>query len=315
MIDIISSSIRLGKLLSEHNELIRISVFFSQISNEKDNIRAHEYIQLVSSKLDKYGLYAFDVVDQILTQNLKNEDERVKKLALNIRTFISEKTDYNTIIDLSKKYAAILDDYIAQLLTQINDYPQIKLENIPLKIQQCSNELSTSILRSGVLSWLTIPEKIELLKKELSFINYYEAKIEGFKNTYPYNKQTRKIINSFNKKQRMVACHIENIRFVQYLAKRGIMQGFFFELYDIPDSHIIKIKETYKDKSIHPVAIKTDLVYPANHLFLFKYSFGGKTSYLLAKRVTIKFTQESGSSTTILGYCYPTNEYSLMRID
>lgn len=315
MIDIISSSIRLGKLLREHSELNNIAVFFSQIVNEKNNSWAFDYVKLVSSKLGQYGLYVFDVVDQILIQNIENEDDFAKRMALEIRKFITEKPNYNDILALSKKYGAVLNDYVAQLLIKTNDYPQIELENVSLKIQQCSNELSTAILRSGVLSWINDPGKIEILKKEMSFVGEYEARTAEFEHLYPYNKQIRKIINSLNTKQRKIAYHIENIRFVQYLSKCGILQGFFFELFDIQESHIMKIKEIYIDQSIHPIIIKTDVIYPTNHMFLFRYSFEGKVSYLLAKRVTIQFSRGDKSTTTLIGYRYPTNEYSLLRIN
>lgn len=315
MIDIISSSIRLGKLLREHGELNNIAVFFSQIVDEKSNPWAFEYVKLVASKFGQYGLYAFDVVDQILIQNLENENDFAKKMALEIRTFVTAKSNYKEVLGLSKKYGAVLNDYIGQLLTKTNDYPQIKIENVSLKIQQCSNELSTAILRSGVLSWISDPGKIEILKKEMSFVGEYEAQTTEFEHLHPYNKNTRKVINSLSTKQRKIAYQIENIRFVQYLSRCGMLQGFFFELFDIPESHIMKIKEIYRDQSIHPIIIKTDLIYPTNHMFLFRYFFEGKVSYLLAKRVTIHFLHEDKSTTTLIGYRYPTNEYSLLRID
>lgn len=315
MIDIISSSIRLGKLLREHGELNNIAVFFSQIVNEKSNPWAFEYVKLVSSKFGQYGLYAFDVVDQILIQNLENEDDFAKRMAWEIRTFVTSKSNYKEVLGLSKKYGEVLNDYVGQLLTKTNDYPQIKIENVSLKIQQCSNELSTAILRSGVLSWISDPGKIEILKKEISFVGEYEAQTAEFEHLPPYNKNTRKVINSLSTKQRKIAYQIENIRFVQYLSRCGMLQGFFFELFDIPESHIMKIKERYIDHSIHPIIIKTDLIYPTNHMFLFRYFFEGKVSYLLAKRVTIHFSHEDKSTTTLIGYRYPTNEYSLLRID
>ena len=315
MIDIISSSIRLGKLLREHDELNNIAVFFSQIVNEKSNPCAFEYVKLVSSKFGQYGLYAFDVVDRILIQNLENEDDFAKRMALKIRTLVTAKSNYKEVLGLSKKYGAVLNDYVGQLLTKTNDYPQIKIENVSLKIQQCSNELSTAILRSGVLSWISDSDKIEILKKEMSFVGEYEAQTAEFEHLHPYNKNIRKVINSLSSKQRKIAYQIENIRFVQYLSRCGMLQGFFFELFDITESHIMKIKESYIDQSIHPIIIKTDLIYPTNHMFLFRYFFEGKVSYLLAKRVTIQFSCEHKSTTTLIGYRYPTNEYSLLRID
>ncbi len=314
MIDIISSSIRLGKLLKQHNELKIISDFFSQIVEDKTNPWAFEYVKLVSTKFVKYGLYAFDVVDKILTENLEGEDEFVINMASNIQSFVSSHSNYSDILILSKKYGEILNDYISELLRQIDDYPKIKLENISLKIQQCSNELSTAVLRSGVLSWIIDPLKVQLLKKEMSFVEKYEIQTAEFEHLYPYNKNVLKIIDSLNPNQKKIAYQIENIKFVQYLLRVGILQGFFFDLFDITEVHITKIKEIYEDKSIHPVIIRTDIIYPTNHLFLFRYTNKGKVSYLLVKSMTINISNGIGS-TTLSGYCYPTNEYSLLKVE
>ena len=314
MIDIISSSIRLGKLLREHEELNSLYAFFSEIIADKSNPWAFEYIKLISDKFSLYGLYAFDVVDKIIEQNLNNEDGFVKSTIYEIKSLVVGKENYKEILDKSRKYGAILNKYIAQLLCQINDYPLIELKNISLKIQQCSNELSTAVLRSGVLSWINDPKKVELLKKEMPFVGEYESKTAEFERLHPYNNGALKVINSYNGNRKKIAQNIENIKFVQFLTRCGIVQGFFFELFEIPESRIIKIKEIYKDKSIHPVIIKTDLIYPSNHLFLFKYIWDEKVAYLLTKRMTIHFTPNEGS-TTLYGYCYPTNEYSLLKID
>lgn len=314
MIDIISSSIRLGKLLREHEELNSLYAFFSEIIDDKSNPWAFEYIKLISDKFSLYGLYAFDVVDKIIEQNLNNEDDFVKRTISEIKSLVIGKENYKEVLEKSKKYGAILNKYVDQLLCQINDYPLIELENISLKIQQCSNELSTAVLRSGVLSWINDPKKIELLKKEMTFVGEYESKTAEFERLHPYNNGTLKVINSYNGNRKKIAQNIENIKFIQFLTRCGILQGFFFELFEIPEPHIIKIKEIYKDKSIHPVIIKTDLIYPSNHLFLFKYTWNSKVSYLLTKRMTVHFSHNE-NSTTLCGYCYPTNEYSLLKID
>ena len=101
----------------------------------------------------------------------------------------------------------------------------------------------------------------------MSFAGEYEAQTAEFDHLYPYNKNTRKVINSLSTERRKIAYQIENLRFVRYLSRCGILQGFFFELFDIPESHIMKIKERYIDQSIHPIIIKTDLIYPTNHMF------------------------------------------------
>ncbi len=314
MIDIISSSIRLGKLLREHKELNSLYVFFAEIVADQSNPWMFEYIKLLSDNFSLYGLYAFDFVDKIIEQNLSNEDDFAKNIISEIKSHIVSKENYKEILDKSKKYGTILNKYIAQLLCQTNDYLLIELENISLKIQQCSNELSTAVLRSGVLSWIIDPKKVVLLKKEMSFVSEYESKTAAFDHLLPYNINTLKVINSCSGNRKKIAQSIENIKFIQFLTRCGILQGFFFELFEIFESNIIKIKEIYKDQSIHPVIIKTNLIYPSNHLFLFKYTWGEQVAYLLTKRMTIHFTPDE-ASTTLYGYCYPTNEYSLLKID
>lgn len=217
MIDIISSSIRFGKLLREHEELNSIYIFFSEIVNEKSNPWAFEYVKLLSNKLSQYGLFSFDIVDKIIEQNLNNENHLAKRTVLGIKSFLLSKANYSDILDQSKKYDEILNTYIARLLSQINDYPQIALQNISLKIQQCSNELSTAVLRSGVFSWLSDPQRVSLLKQEMNFVGEYETKTAEFDDLYPYNKNVLKIIDSYSGNRKKIAQYIENIRFVQFL--------------------------------------------------------------------------------------------------
>ena len=314
MIDIISSSIRVGRILRDHEQLNLMYEFFQYISTEKNNHISFEYKKLLTSKFTKYGFYAFDVVDKIIEQNLKSDNEIARNLSEKINDFVSTYKDYKKVLVESTKYGAILNDYIAQLLCSPNDFPQIKLESISLKLQQSSNELSTSVLRSGVLSWLNDPLKRTLLQKNLSFINSYEEKTAPFEHLYPYNSKTIKIISSLNKTEQKIALHLENIRLIQFLAKNGIIQGFFFELYDIPLSRISKLKESHTKESIHPVIIKTDFIYPSDHLIFFKYTWKNKSSYLLTKRITMHFS-DNKTTTKLYGYCYPTNEYSLLMID
>ncbi len=94
---------------------------------------------------------------------------------------------------------------------------KLLLQNISLKIQQCSNELSTAVLRSGVFSWLSDPQRVSLLKQEMNFVGEYETKTAEFDDLYPYNKNVLKIIDSYSGNRKKIAQYIENIRFVQFL--------------------------------------------------------------------------------------------------
>lgn len=315
MIDIISSSIRLGKMLKEQDECKDLSDFFSKILYKKSNPWSCEYARLISSKFSQYGLYSFDVVDQILKQNLDNGERLAREVAYPIYRYATSMPEYNDILRLSQKYGRILNDYIEDLIIRTNEYPQIKLDNTTLKIQQCSNELSTAILRSGVLSWTNDPVKIKLLKKELDFVREYESKTSEYESFLPYNKKTLKVINELNSSQKKIAYNVENIRFAKYLSRCGILQGFFFDLFDISESNILKIKERHKDAGIHPVIIKTDLFFPSNHIFLFRCYYQGRVFYVLTKQMTFHFAKDEVATTTLYGYCYPTNEYSLLRIE
>lgn len=182
MIDIISSSIRMGKKLREYDDVKSIYEFFSQIVNEKSNPWAFEYVKLVSDKFAQYGLNAFSVVDKILEQNLENKNDFAKRTASDIKSYVTGKPYYNDILVLSQKYSAIIDEYVTQLLWQTNDYPQIKLDNVTLKIQQCSNELSTSILRSGVLSWIGNSAKVEIIKKKCLLLKNTRLELQNLGN-------------------------------------------------------------------------------------------------------------------------------------
>lgn len=314
MIDVISSSIRVGHILRGHQQLKIMYDFFESISSDNNNPIAFEYKKLITSKFIRYGFYAFEVVDKIIEQNLENEDEIARSLSERIKEFLLLNKDYGTVLIKSKEYGAILNDYVAEMLRNPSDFTQMKIENISLKLQQSSNELSTAILRSGVLSWLIDPQKFSVLKKNISFLEEYDKKIEPFEHLPPYNSNTVKIINNLNKVEQKIAYHIENVRLIQFLVRNGIVQGFFFELFEIPKERILRIKELHTDQSIHPVVIKTDFIYPSDHLIFFRYRWNNKISYLLTKRMKISF-YNGEADTMLYGYCYPTNEYSLLKID
>ena len=195
----------------------------------------------------------------------------------------------------------------------ISKFPCLNISEQSLKLQQISNELSTAVLRSGLYSWLNDPRYIEMLRKNLDFVETYEKQTEKWKDR-PYSKDVINIINGLNKEQKVVAYSIENINFVRFLIRNGIMQGFFFELFEITEDKIHKIKELNKDKSVHAIVLKTDMFFPNDQLMLFKYRYKGEVKYILALKVVTKFGRQE-SNTTISGYCYPTNEYNLFRMD
>ncbi len=314
MIDIISSSIRVGRILRENKQLKLMYDFFEYISNDKSDPIAFDYKKLLTSKFIQYGFYAFDAVDKIIEQNLDSDNRIASNLSKNIKTFVSKYKDYQTLLHKSIECGDILNDYVTQLLRQIDEFPQIKLDSVSLKLQQSSNELSTAILRSGVFCWHNDPEKITFLKKNLSLASDYEKKTASYEHLHPYNRNNLKIINSLNKSEQKIAYYTENIRFVQFLVRNGIIQGFFFELFDIPSSRITRIKEIHTNQSIHPVIIKTDSIYPSDHLIFFRYTMDNKVSYLLTKRMRLQLFDNEIKS-TLYGYSYPTNEYSLLKID
>ena len=113
---------------------------------------------------------------------------------------------------------------------------------------------------------------------------------------------------------------VEGIYFIKHLVRNGIMQGFFFELYDLSENQILAYKEAHRDKSIHPIVIKTNMVFPSSQLMLFRYTLNGRTSYLLAKRMVIHFSPEecnskiSGKLLIIWHYATRNSQYDNIRL-
>ena len=312
MIDIISSSIRLGKYLREKTKYKVLYDFYFNVP--KGDPKVYSYLRLLNHHFSMYSFYGFDCVDGIIENNIKNPPNEIAlTVAKPIRAYLDKQENYADIISCSKELGEIVEKYIYETIMNISKFPCLNISKQSLKLQQISNELSTAVLRSGLYSWLNDPQYIEILRKNLEFVGTYEKQTEKRENR-PYSKDVISIINGLNKEQKVIAYSIENINFVRFLIRNGIMQGFFFELFEITEDKIHKIKELNKDKSVHAIVLKTDMFFPNNQLMLFKYRYKGEVKYILAYKVVTKFEHHESSS-TISGYCYPTNEYNLFRMD
>lgn len=312
MIDIISSSIRLGTFLREKTKYKVLYDFYFNVPKNDSNV--YSYLRLLNHNFSRYGFYGFDCVANIIKNNIKNPpNEIAPTIAKPISAYLDNQENYADIICSSKELGEIVEKYIDETIMNISNFPCLNISEQTLKLQQISNELSTAVLRSGLYSWLNDPRYIEILKKNLDFVGTYEKQTEKWKNR-PYSKDVINIINGLNKEQKVVAYSIENINFVRFLIRNGIMQGFFFELFEITEDKIHKIKELNKDKNVHAIVLKTNMFFPNNQLMLFKYRYNGEVKYILARKVVPKFGSQE-ASTTISGYCYPTNEYNLFRMD
>lgn len=309
MIDVISSSIRLGRAIRDNSAYTLLYKYY-KIQCDDSGVPACTYRDLLNTNFTKYGFYSFDYVNRIVNGNLTDEEETAVHLAKAIRAHLDSCNDYEKIVILSKEAGAILERFIDALFTSTPDFPVLDIPNKTLKMQQLSNELSTAILRTGLFSLFTDSLLVTTVKKDPAFAAQYEKQTEGYRKKSPYSKEIREIIKGLDKGHRRVADAIEGIYFMKHLVRNGIMQGFFFELYDITEEQISMYKESYSRKSIHPIVIKTGLVFPSSQLMLFRYTLCGQTNYLLARKIEIHFSPEECYS-KISGYCYPTNEYRL----
>lgn len=312
MIDIISSSIRIGQYIRLNTEFKCIYDFYHD--QEKMDFFSCEYKDLLKHNFSFYGFYSFDFVDKLIAANLDSEEESARNLSKQIKDKIFSKKQYPVILKASQEIAQILAKYIGELMTNITACPVLELTSPSQKLQHISNELSTSILRSGVFSWLENPVQAKQMQQQSQIIQSYEITTEILrKNSYPYNKNICKYIESLPKENQKIAHLVENLKFIEFIIKNAILQGFFFDLFDIHEKDIIKIKEINKQNSIHPIIIKTNKLFPDNHLIFFRFFANEKIKYILVKRMTIQFAQNE-FDTTLYGYTYPTNEYRLLTI-
>lgn len=312
MIDIISSSIRLGRYIRDNSDFKDLYDFFT-IQIEDEDITLFEYKKMLIGYFDKYGFYCFNYVDKVIECNLDNTNDIVRNISKSIKVHLEKFKNYNTILNKSKELGCIVENYITQLTLKFNTFPQIDIPINSLHLQQISNELSTSILRSGVFSVFTNPESIRLIKKESEFAKEYQNFIDSNEDLRPYCKKVMKFINGFDSEKKKIALIMENIRFIRFIVLKGITQGFFFELFNISENQIYKIKETHKDKKIHPVILKTSFIFTHDNLMLFKYENENRVSYLLAEKIVFKY-ENGAAETKLYGYSYPTNEYSLFEM-
>lgn len=312
MIDIISSSIRIGRYIRLKTEYKSIYDFY----HEKDNadVILCAYRDLLKHHFNLYGFYTFDYVDKLVIANLESQEEIAQNIAKQIKDKIFSKKQYPYILKATQILGGIIAKYIGQLITNISTYPILELTPQTQKLQHISNELSTSILRSGVFSWLANPLKAKKVQQQFQFLQSYETATEILRRkAYPYNPNIIKYIRSLPKEKQEIAYLAENLKFLEFIINNAILQGFFFDLFDINENDVIKIKELNKQNAIHPIVIKTKKFFPDNHLMFFRFSTNEEIKYILAKKMTTHFSQDE-FSTTLYGYTYPTNEYRLFTI-
>ena len=96
-------------------------------------------------------------------------------MAKEIKDNIFSKKQYPNVLKATQTLGRIIAKYIGQLMTNISTCPVLELTPQTQKLQHISNELSTSILRSGVFSWLANPLKAKQLQQQSKILQSYEV--------------------------------------------------------------------------------------------------------------------------------------------
>ena len=306
----ISSSIRIGSYLRENTKFKAVSDFFNKLDPHISGL--NEYTSFLSKYFLEYGFCAFNAVALLLKNNANNPNAIVRSSVKEIESELTKFTEYHSILTLSEELEKLTEEYVFELLTNIKDFPKLNIAEVTPKLQQFSNELSTSIIRSGVTNWSNRQAIALLMKKHNGFFEKYEADTNKFRRNFPYNKHIIKAMGTYSKDERILARVAENFNLVRFLIKNGIIQGFFYKIIEVKEKDIIKIREGDKENPIHPVVIKFNGFIPMNHLIYFRYDLKGETNYLICRKINMHFTQNS-FTTKLSGYRYPTNEYSLFN--
>lgn len=306
----ISSSIRMGGYLRENTKFKTISDFFNKLDL---NITGHnEYASLLSKHFLDYGFCSFNAVASLIKNNANNPNAIARHSVKEIDLELAKFTEYPSILTLSEELEKLTEAYVFDLLTNIKDFPQPNIADVTPKLQQLSNELSTSIIRSGVTNWNNSQTIASIMKKHTDFFERYEADTIKYRKNFPYNKYIVNLMVNYRKDEKVLANIAENYNLVRFLIKNGIIQGFFYKIVEVKEKDIIKIKEMAKENPIHPVVVKFNGFIPMNHLIYFRYVLKGETNYLICRKINMHFTQNS-FTTKLSGYRYPTNEYFLFN--
>ena len=308
MIDIISSSIRIGNLLKQDPYYQAISDFYWKI--DRQNSVAKEYEDFLNRYLLEYGFRTFDAVEYLLKNNANNPEAIVRKTVQEISNVLLSFSEYSLILQLSKELDDKINEYVFNLLTNFKDFHNPPFSKTTPKLRQASNELSTAVIRSGVCNWINKPKLAFKVAQSKDFFEQYETTTSKFRKGFPYNKSVVDIIASYSGEQVVLARLAENQNLVRFLIKNGIVQGFFYKIVEINETDIIKIKESHKNEPIHPVAIRINGLIPMDRTLIFRYKRNNEISYLICRKINMRFGPNI-CVTNLFGYRYPTNEYSL----
>lgn len=311
MIDIISSAIRIGEYIRQNTKYGCIYNYYN--SNELSESHGASYKDLLKRNFNTYGFFSFDYTDKLIDTALKSQDPLAQSLVRPIANNIINKPEYLDILSSTKELGTIISKFLSDLIHISPQLPILEITPNTHKLQHLSNELSTAVLRSGVLSWINNPILKMQFQQQSQFLKNFETATANYRNEHPYNRAIRKYIELLPNQQKKLAYFAENLYLIDYLIRNAILQGFFFEMFDVPEGSIIKIKELNSQNAIHPLIIRTSAFFPDNHIMFFRFSYQGLTKYILATKMTMRFSIDN-FSTTIYGYTYPTNEYHLLTI-
>lgn len=119
MIDIISSSIRIGNLLKQDPYYQAISEFYWKI--DRQNSVAKEYEDFLNRYLLEYGFRTFNAVDYLLKNNANNPEAIVRKTVQEISNVISGFSEYSLILQLSNELDDKINEYIIRCFIKHNN--------------------------------------------------------------------------------------------------------------------------------------------------------------------------------------------------
>lgn len=295
---------REGKLLTEKRENL---IAKYNVSSFKDLF--NQFMQVVDDGKGKDNFFSWFIALEKLRHYLTQVEDKVTSLE-KMAVFILKDEDVGIISNLYKSMGESLNDFQKTILGSklVSEIQGITINN---NIRNKMSDLQASIQRSGLTNnAIQVAKQHQNILLDKSFSKYDEFINKA--NYQPYSSESIKYLCEHSEIPLDVRKLYERIRLVQYIANKGIFEGFEESNIEINSEYILSSTLVNKEL-ISNIKFSHNYGYDflARGAWLYKIKDNDSYYYVIANSRTIHFPCGNNNEwiTDINGLFYPCSDY------